>query len=111
MECAEQPMERPRTNGDDVLKAEGQAAINELPKLAPMHPVMRMDATANFGSHSGPMALEPSIPNADITERFTNGNDNGDGTDNGDGAQTAPIAVASNEKEADALHVANAQRK
>eukprot|EP00438_Fugacium_kawagutii_P028199 Skav200368 [mRNA] locus=scaffold2518:234373:234666:+ [translate_table: standard] len=56
MECAEHPMATPRTKGEDARKTAGKAFRRLLPKEAPMQPVMRIDATANFGSHSGPMA-------------------------------------------------------
>mmetsp|Transcript_42607 Transcript_42607/g.78073 ORF Transcript_42607/g.78073 Transcript_42607/m.78073 type:complete len:169 (+) Transcript_42607:1-507(+) len=56
IECAEQPIATPRTSGFDPWKICGNICNKELPREAPMHPVMRMDATASFGSHSGPIA-------------------------------------------------------
>lgn len=84
IEWAEQPIDKPLTSGEDVSNTLGQSSNKDFPKDAPMHPVMRMDATANFGSHSGPTALEPSMPSADITDRCNNGKDNGAGTESGD---------------------------
>mmetsp|Transcript_130067 Transcript_130067/g.324239 ORF Transcript_130067/g.324239 Transcript_130067/m.324239 type:complete len:299 (-) Transcript_130067:788-1684(-) len=111
MECAEQPMETPRTNGDETLKTAGQSSSKALPREAPMQPVMRIEATASFGSHSGPTAQEPSMPSADITDRCNIGKDRGGGTLSGDCGATAPMAVARMEKHPEALHVAKTHLK
>mmetsp|Transcript_62498 Transcript_62498/g.191162 ORF Transcript_62498/g.191162 Transcript_62498/m.191162 type:complete len:259 (-) Transcript_62498:636-1412(-) len=105
MECAEQPMDTPRTSADSPLKTPGHAARRALPSEAPMHPVMRMEATASLGSHSGPTAQEPSMPSADMTDRCSIGSDNGGGTDSGDCGATAATEVHNREKQPDAAHV------
>mmetsp|Transcript_13397 Transcript_13397/g.22028 ORF Transcript_13397/g.22028 Transcript_13397/m.22028 type:complete len:201 (-) Transcript_13397:913-1515(-) len=105
IECAEHPMATPRTRGDSALKTAGHSWRSELPSEAPIHPVIKIDAMASFGSHSAPIALEPSIPNADITERCSSGRDNGCGMLSGDCGLTAPMAVAKIEKQPDMPHV------
>mmetsp|Transcript_48195 Transcript_48195/g.90219 ORF Transcript_48195/g.90219 Transcript_48195/m.90219 type:complete len:231 (+) Transcript_48195:3-695(+) len=111
MECAEHPIETPRTSGEDERKMAGKASSRVLPNEAPMHPVMRMDATASFGSHSGPMACEPSMPRADITERWRSGRESGAGMVSGDFGFTAPKVVRKIEKQPEAEQVANTHLK
>mmetsp|Transcript_70732 Transcript_70732/g.153605 ORF Transcript_70732/g.153605 Transcript_70732/m.153605 type:complete len:224 (+) Transcript_70732:221-892(+) len=111
MECAEQPMARPLTNGEDALKIAGKLSRRAFPREAPMHPVMRMDATANLGSHSGPTAFDPSMPRADITERCRSGNESGAGMLNGDWTATAASAETPSETHPETPQVPSTQRK
>eukprot|EP00971_Amphidinium_carterae_P097411 1927477-Amphidinium_carterae.1 len=76
-----------------------------------MQPVMRMDATASFGSHSGPTACEPSMPKADMTDRCKRGNDKGAGTPMGDARATAARAVKTMEKMPETPQVAKTHLK
>mmetsp|Transcript_162961 Transcript_162961/g.522562 ORF Transcript_162961/g.522562 Transcript_162961/m.522562 type:complete len:218 (-) Transcript_162961:1276-1929(-) len=111
MECAEQPMETPRTSGELEFQIAGQLASNALPREAPMQPVMRIDATASFGSHSGPTAQEPSMPSADITDRCNMGRASGGGTLRGDAGATAARLVRRTEKQPENPHVASTHLK
>jgi hypothetical protein len=72
---------------------------------------MRIEATASFGSHSGPTAFEPSMPNADITERCRSGKESGDGTLSGEVVFTAKSAVPISDTQPDALQVASTHLK
>mmetsp|Transcript_84319 Transcript_84319/g.149030 ORF Transcript_84319/g.149030 Transcript_84319/m.149030 type:complete len:296 (+) Transcript_84319:385-1272(+) len=104
-------MATPRTSGEDEQKIAGTASSRAFPKDAPTHPVMRIDATASLGSHSGPMACEPSIPKADITERWRSGKESGAGMLRGESGLTAPMVVRNTEKQPEAVQVARTQRK
>merc|ERR1712216_434706 len=99
MECADIPVAKPRTKGLLESHRNGVKHSNSvLPMEAPMQPVIRIEATESFGSHSGPIAMEPSIPSADITERLVIGRESGAGILSGDigwlDTRTVPNAAA-----------------
>lgn len=120
-----QPMATPRTSGEEPRKTPGTALSRLLPREAPMQPVIRIEATASLGSHSGPMAsrpfsplvlwsygtCEPSMPSADITERCSRGKDSGAGTPSGDLGFTAPTVVSKTEKQPEKQQVAKTHLK
>mmetsp|Transcript_124464 Transcript_124464/g.248258 ORF Transcript_124464/g.248258 Transcript_124464/m.248258 type:complete len:239 (-) Transcript_124464:765-1481(-) len=111
IECAEHPMATPRTSGEEVSNTAGRASNKALPSEAPRQPVISIDATASFGSHSGPTTSDPSMPRADITERWSNGKESGAGKPSGDCGATAPNEAKSSEKQAETLHVTSTHRK